>query len=197
MTERRGGGRYRRFRRAILARDVTCTEDGCRNAAAELHHDPALVDGGRELYSDDARGVCRPCHKRLTGELTRPPRLALRAAQPTRRPRQDWTAEGVGGRHHNRHSRARARHRPRRRHPPSPPRPPQLTLQGTTEPRDRVLAVRLRVEAARDHKPSYEDAELIARYEASGACRTGQYRGEESSAFIDRARWHESSHSDR
>jgi 5-methylcytosine-specific restriction endonuclease McrA len=69
VTERRGGGRYRRFRRAILARDVICTEPGCRNSAVEVHHDPPLAEGGRELHPDDARGVCVRCHRRLTGEL--------------------------------------------------------------------------------------------------------------------------------
>jgi len=72
VTERRGGRRYRRFRRAILARDVLCTEDGCRNIAVEVHHDPPLALGGRELHPDDARGVCTDCHKRLSGELRDP-----------------------------------------------------------------------------------------------------------------------------
>jgi hypothetical protein len=69
VTERRGGGRYRKFRARILARDPWCTEPDCRNRSVELHHDPPLALGGRELHPDDARGVCRDCHKRLSGEL--------------------------------------------------------------------------------------------------------------------------------
>jgi hypothetical protein len=69
VTERRGGGRYRKFRARILARDPLCTEPDCCNRSVELHHDPPLTLGGRELHPDDARGVCRDCHKRLTGEL--------------------------------------------------------------------------------------------------------------------------------
>jgi hypothetical protein len=69
VTERCGGGRYRKFRARILARDPWCTEPDCRNRSVELHHDPPLALGGGELHPDDARGVCRDCHKRLTGEL--------------------------------------------------------------------------------------------------------------------------------
>jgi len=57
----------------------------CRNRAVELHHDPPLALGGRELHPDDARGVCRDCHKRLSGELR--DALGLPYA-PTRRTRE-------------------------------------------------------------------------------------------------------------
>jgi hypothetical protein len=66
-TTRRGP--LPQVRARILARDPWCTEAGCRNRTVELHHDPPLALGGRELHPDDARGVCRDCHKRLTGEL--------------------------------------------------------------------------------------------------------------------------------
>jgi hypothetical protein len=69
MTKRKGGGRYRRFRARILARDVGCTEPACPNRSTQLHHDPALVEGGQELNPNHARGVCGPCHQRLSAEL--------------------------------------------------------------------------------------------------------------------------------
>jgi hypothetical protein len=69
MTKRKGGGRYRRFRARILARDVGCTEPACPNRRTQLHHDPALVEGGQELNPNHARGVCGPCHQRLSAEL--------------------------------------------------------------------------------------------------------------------------------
>lgn len=85
VTERRGGGRYRKFRAQILARDPWCTKPDCRNRSVELHHDPPLALGGRELHPDDARGVCRGCHKRLSTELR--DALGLPYA-PSRRTRQ-------------------------------------------------------------------------------------------------------------
>jgi hypothetical protein len=69
VTERRGGGRYRKFRARILTRDPWCTEPACRNRTDELHHDRPLALGAVSSTPDDARGVCRDCHKRLTGEL--------------------------------------------------------------------------------------------------------------------------------
>jgi hypothetical protein len=69
MAKRKGGGRYRRFRARILARDVGCTEPACPNRSTQLHHDPALVEGGQELNPNHARGVCGPCHRRLSAEL--------------------------------------------------------------------------------------------------------------------------------
>jgi hypothetical protein len=69
MTKRKGGGRYRRFGARILARDVGCTEPACPNRSTQLHQDPALVEGGQELNPNHARGVCGPCHQRLSAEL--------------------------------------------------------------------------------------------------------------------------------
>jgi uncharacterized delta-60 repeat protein len=57
VAKRKGEGRYRRFRARILARDVGCNEPACPNRSTQLHHDPALVEGGQELNPNHARGV--------------------------------------------------------------------------------------------------------------------------------------------
>jgi hypothetical protein len=84
VAKRKGGGRYRRFRARILARDVGCTEPACPNRSTQLHHDPALVEGGQELNPNHARGVCGPCHQRLSAELRE--RLGLPYSPSSNRP---------------------------------------------------------------------------------------------------------------
>jgi hypothetical protein len=73
-TTRRGyGHQHQRTRKVVLLRDPVCTERGCTRRSVEAHHDPALSERhppGSDRYNVELmRGVCGPCHDRLTGQL--------------------------------------------------------------------------------------------------------------------------------
>jgi hypothetical protein len=102
MTKRKGGGRYRRFRARILARDVGCTEPACPNRSTQLHHDPALVEGGQEpstlgpRFDSLVRVVGRTTTDTPEAELLRPRSLGEKL-QAVRVPASAVPVEVGGG----------------------------------------------------------------------------------------------------
>ena len=77
-TARGCGNAHQKARRRVLARDPICTEPGCRRPSTIAHHEPPLSERTEGSPHDPRgmRGVCRPCHAKLTA-LEREHRRAL------------------------------------------------------------------------------------------------------------------------
>ena len=56
---------WRNFRKMILNRDPICKICG-RSASREVDHIKPIKQGGDQLDSDNAQGLCKPCHSRKT-----------------------------------------------------------------------------------------------------------------------------------
>ncbi len=87
--------RFKAARPVVIGRDGTCRMDGCRAAAAHVHHMDAITHGGSNEI-ENLVGLCQPCHSYIHSTLAHAARTnnaaTLRMVESLY---SDWAAENA------------------------------------------------------------------------------------------------------